>query len=134
MAITFPLVFGVLTVAPQAAREAKAANRQQTSQGVVTAYDRSDHNQCSYTFSVLGRHYTGRRGADTTDVTVGDPVLVYYDSQDPSMNALEGFSTMSHRDRGFCSILLFVIGVFAAVVLSSKAVRSVNESQRHPQL
>jgi hypothetical protein len=119
--ITFPFVLGVLFVAPQAAKEHAAATRQQTSQGVVTAYDRSNHNQCSYDFSVLGRPYSGRRSADTTDVTVGDHVLVYYDSQDPTMNALEDFSEMSRRDRGFCYMLLFLIGVFAAVVLYARA-------------
>jgi hypothetical protein len=121
--ITFPFVIGVLLVAPQAAREHAAANRQQTSQGVVTACDRSDHNQCSYDFSVFGRPYSGRRSANTTDVTVGDHVLVYYDSQNPTMNALEDFSEMSRRDRGFCYILLFVIGIFVAVVLYARATR-----------
>jgi hypothetical protein len=119
--ITFPAVLGLLFVAPQAAREQAAATRQQTSQGVVTAYDRSDHNQCSYVFSVLGRPYTGRRSAATTDVTVGDHVLVYYDSHDPAMNALEDFYEMSGRDRSFCYMLLFVIGVFVAVVLYARA-------------
>jgi hypothetical protein len=42
----------------------------------------------------------------TTDVTVGDRVLVYFDSQDPTMNALEDFSAMSHRDESFVSILV----------------------------
>ncbi len=121
--ITFPFVLGVLLVAPRAAREQAAATSQQTSQGVVTAYDRSDHNQCSYDFSVLGRRYSGRSSADTTDVTVGDHVLVYYDSQDPTMNALEDFSQMSRRDRGFCYFLLIVTGVFVAVVLCARASR-----------
>jgi hypothetical protein len=130
MTVTFPFVFGVLVVWSQATREAEAASRQQTSQGVVTAYDRSAHNQCSYTFSVLGRAYTGRRSADTTDVTVGNHVLVYYDSQDPTMNALEDFSEMSHRDGSFCYILIFVIGVFPVIILYAKAmhVRQGNRS------
>jgi hypothetical protein len=121
----------MLFVAPQAAREQAAATRQQTTPGIVTGYDRSDHNQCSYDFSVLGRQYSGRRPADTTDVRVGDHVLVYYDSQDPTMNALEDFSAMSRRDRGFCYILFFVIGVFAVVILCARAVRA--ERQDHPK-
>jgi hypothetical protein len=74
-------------------------------------------------FSVLGRPYTGRRSAATTDVTIGDRVLVYYDSHDPAMNALEDFYEMSRRDRSFCYILLVVIGVFVAVVLYARAAR-----------
>jgi Protein of unknown function (DUF3592) len=124
MLVTLPFVFGVLIVAPQAVREAKAASRQQTSQGVVTAYNRSDHNRCSYTFLAFGRQYAGRRGADTTDVSVGDHVLVFYDSEDPTMNAIEDFSQMSRRDSGFCYYLLFVIGGVAAFVLYSKATRT----------
>jgi hypothetical protein len=57
-------------------------------------------------------------------VTVGSRVLVFYDQQDPSMNALEDFGEMSRRDRGFCYILLFVIGVFPAIILYSKALRA----------
>lgn len=121
MTVTLPFLFGVLVVALRAGREDRAARRQQTSQGVVTAYDRSDHNQCSYNFSALGKPYTGRRSANTTEVTVGDHVLVYYDSQDPAMNALDDFSEMSHRDRSFCYILLFVIGAFPVIILYSKA-------------
>lgn len=128
--ITFPFVIGLLLVAPDAAKEHAAATRQQTSQGVVTAYDRSDHNQCSYGFDILGKRYSGRRSADTTDINVGDHVLVYYDSQNPTMNALENFSEMSRRDSGFCYILLFLIGVFVAVVLYARATRA--EPSDHP--
>lgn len=124
MLVTFPFVFGVLIVGSEAVREVKAANRQQTSQGTITACDRSDHNQCSYDFEVLDKHYTGRRSAATTDVTVGSRVLVFYDQRDPSMNALEDFVAMGRRDRGFCYILLCVIGVFPAIIMYSKALRA----------
>jgi len=77
---------------------------------------------------VRGTQYSGKRSAATTDVTVGDRVLVYYDSQEPTMNALEDFSEMSHRERNFVYILLTVIGAFVAVILYSKATvdRSAN--------
>jgi hypothetical protein len=131
--ITFPFVIGVLLVAPQAVRENLAASRQLTSQGTVTAYEPSNHNHCSYTFTAKGRLYSGTRSAATTDVRVGDRVLVYYDSQDPTMNALEDFSEMSHNDRGFAEILLFVIGAFSVVILYSKATtRRKGVHQRTP--
>jgi hypothetical protein len=100
LVITFPFIIGVFLVAPQAMRENTAATRQQTSQGIVTAYEPYNHNECSYTFTANGRLYSGIRSAATTDVRVGDRVLVYYDSQDPTVNALEDFSEMSHNDRG----------------------------------
>lgn len=124
MLVTLPFVLGVLIVASEAVREAKAARSQQQTQGIITAYDRSDHNQCSYDFEVSGKRYSGRRSAATIDVTVGSHVPVFYDSQEPSVNSLEDFAEMSRRDRDFCYILLFVIGVFPAIILYSKAVRA----------
>lgn len=115
------MVMGLLSVVPQAMREAKTGSRQRTSEGIVTAYARSNHNQCSYRFSVLGTRFDGRSSAETTDVKVGDHVLVYYDTQNPTANALEDFYKKSRRDRGFCYMLLFVIGIFNAVVVLSKA-------------
>ena len=120
LVITFPAIVGMLFVAPQAVRESRAASRQQSTEGRVIGYERSNYNQCRYTFSVHGRPYGGMRSALTTDVTVGDRVLVYFDSQDPTMNALEDFSAMSQRDKGFVFMLLIVIGGFAGFILYSK--------------
>ncbi len=103
-------------------RENAASKRQQVSQGVITAYEPSNHNECRYLFSVGGRQYSGMRPAGTTSVFVGERVTVYYDSQDPTVNAIEDFSEMSRRDRNFVYIVLFVIGAVVAVILYSKAV------------
>jgi hypothetical protein len=42
---TLPFVIGMLLVASEVVREAKTARRQQLTQGVITAYNRSDHKQ-----------------------------------------------------------------------------------------
>jgi len=118
--MTFPAMVGVLFVAPQALRDECAATRQQMSQGLVTSYERSNHNLCSYTFSVQGRQYSGAASAPTTLVAVGDRVLVYFDSQDPTINALEDFSSMSRRDRSFVFMLIEVIAGFAGFILFRK--------------
>ncbi len=122
--ITFPAIVGVFFVAPQAIRENSAARRQQTSQGLVTSYEPSQHNQCRYTFPVQGKRYSGMASAPTTDVAIGDRVLVYFDSQDPTMNALEDFTSMSQRDKGFVSILIVVIAAFVGFILISKATQT----------
>lgn len=62
--------------------------------------------------------------APTTDVAIGDRVLVYFDSQDPTMNALEDFTSMSQRDKGFVSILIVVIAAFVGFILISKATQT----------
>jgi hypothetical protein len=105
---------------PSSSARSRAASRQQSTEGRVIGYERSNHNQCRYTFSVHGRPYGGMRSALTADVTVGDRVLVYFDSQDPTMNALDDFSAMSQRDKGFVFMLLIVIGGFAGFILYSK--------------
>jgi len=115
LVITFPAIVGMLFVAPQAVRESRAASRQQSTEGRVIGYERSNYNQCRYTFSVHGRPYGGMRSALTTDVTVGDRVLVYFDSQDPTMNALEDFSAMSQRDKGLCSCSSLSLAVSLAL-------------------
>ena len=130
--ITFPFVIGLFLAVPQAIRENAAATRQQTTLGTVTGCEPSNHNQCSYAFTANGRQYTGKRPAATTDITVGDRVLVYYDSQDPTMNALEDFSEMSHRDMGFAEMLLFAICAFAAVIFFLKATHWKGAYKRTP--
>jgi hypothetical protein len=120
MAITIPFVFGILFTLPKARQEAQAASRQQAAQGSVTSYQRSDHNRCSYTFTVLGRSYSGRDSSPMDDIAAGERVTVYYDREDPTYNALEDFSKQAGRDQGFALICLCGVGIVAGVVLYNK--------------
>ena len=119
---TIPLLLGVLFFAYQASRENDAATRQQTSFGILTDCQRSGRggNRCSYTFSADGEQYIGSSSV-ATDGKFGDTVEVYYDSQNPTMNALEDFSERSHKARNFVYILLLVTGAFWAFILYSIA-------------
>jgi hypothetical protein len=121
MFITFPFILGVFFVVPDVLRDDAAASRQQTSPGLVTAYEPSNHNRCRYTFIVQGKQYSGMSSAPATTLSVGDRILVYFDSRDPTTNALEAFSTKSHRDKGFVSFLIIGIFAVAAFILYSKA-------------
>lgn len=123
MVITLPAIVGVLFVAPQAIREKSVASRQGTCQGLVTAYERANHNRCKYVFSVSGKQYTGMASAPTTEVRAGDRVLVYFDSHDPSVNALEDFSSMSDGDAGFVFVLIAIIAIVGGFILFSKLAR-----------
>jgi hypothetical protein len=46
---------------------------------------------------------------------------VYYDSQNPAMNALEDFSEKSRKDRNVAYMLLFVVAALVAFILYAKA-------------
>jgi hypothetical protein len=46
---------------------------------------------------------------------------VYYDSQNPAMNAFEDFSEKSRKDRNFAYMLLFVVAALVAFILYAKA-------------
>lgn len=121
MFITIPLVVGIMFTLPRARHEASAALRQQTTRGKVTSYQRYDHNQCSYTFLVLGKQYSGRDSAPKVDIAIGERVLVYYDGKNPAFNSLEDFSRRTGRDQGFAVMCLCLIGIFAVTVLLAKA-------------
>ncbi|RRA48440.1 hypothetical protein [Acidipila sp. EB88] len=130
MLLAFPFVFGVLAVAPEAAREAGAAKSQQQTQGTITPYDQSGHTQCSYAFEISEKSYNGKHSAGTPGVVVDVHVPVFYDSQDPSVNALEDSSVASRKDWSFSSYLFFVVGIFPGVIVSSKAGRTIQQERK----
>src|SRR5690349_16414004 len=116
LVIVFPFMIGVLLTLPQPIKENRTTTRQQRISGTVTSYDRSNHNLCGYTFQTGGKLYAGTSSAPRTDTEVGDRVLVYLDSQDPSVNALEDFAAMSKRDSGFVGMLLGSMAIVAAFI------------------
>ncbi len=120
MIITLPCVVGLLFTAYDATHENSAAKRQQTSEGLVISYIRSNHSRCGYTFSVHGKQYSGTASAPTDHVTVGDRVIVYFDSQEPTTNSLEDFSQMRHRNQSFAYILIAMIIAVAGFMFISK--------------
>jgi hypothetical protein len=71
-------------------------------------------------FPVDGEQYTGSDRADSY-LLFGKTVVVYYDSQDPTMSALDDFSGKSRRDRNFVYIFLLMVAALVAFVLYSKA-------------
>jgi hypothetical protein len=121
LTITLPFLAGLLFTVPAARHEAEAASRQQVAQGIITSHHPSDHNRCTYTFSVLQKLYSGADSAARPDVTIGENVLVYYDSLNPQVNSLDDFSKQAGQNEGAAALCLCLIGVFVGVVLYSKA-------------
>jgi beta-lactamase regulating signal transducer with metallopeptidase domain len=59
-------------------------------------------------------------------VTFGQTVEVYYDSQNPRMNALEDFSARSRKDERFVYILLLVLAVTGTFILWNEEPRGAS--------
>jgi hypothetical protein len=119
-----PFAVGLVLVIPESIQKAEVGARQQLSSGIVSAYDPSNHNMCSYTFTVAGRQFAGKSGAPTDTAYVGEQVQVYYDPIKPSTNSLEDFRQASWEDRAVAYVLLIGIGLVVAIVLYAKARKS----------
>jgi hypothetical protein len=87
------------------------ANREQETTCLITAHETSNHNQYRYSFTVLGRPYTGISQSPTDSAVVGEQMKVYFDPDDPTTNSLEDFSLASRRDFG--PLPLLVGGILA---------------------
>lgn len=52
------------------------ASRQQTTQGLITTHEPSNHNQYSYVFTVNGKNFTGWESPRSEELDVGKRVVV----------------------------------------------------------
>ena len=126
-----PLLFCIFDFASRAARENDAEAVQRTSFGTITDCERSGRSgySCNYVFLVDGEQYPGNDRADSY-LLFGKTVVVYYDSQNPTMSALDDFSRKSRRDWNFVYILLFMIAALVALALYPKATDRGDSKQR----
>jgi hypothetical protein len=113
------LVFAVFFFGFRAANQNDAANNQQTSFGIIGQCEhrgRGNENYCHYTFPVGDEQYTGVNQADS-ELGFGQTVVVYYDYQNPGVNALEDFNEQSRKSRHIVYILLLVLAAVVAFIL-----------------
>lgn len=89
------------------------ATREQTTQGVITAHEPSNHNRYGYVFSVNGKQFTGWESPTRDELEVGKQVVVYYDPLDPEKNALTEFRDLGMSRAGPVPTLLIGIGAVA---------------------
>jgi hypothetical protein len=114
--------------------ENDAARRQRTSFGTTSQCERRGRgleNWCHYSFAVGDNWY---RGVSQTypEVTFGQTVEVYYDSQNPRMNALEDFSAKSRKDERFVYILLLVLAATGTFILWNEESRGASSDAQTP--
>lgn len=92
------------------------AKRQETTWGTITAHEPSNHNRYGCTFIVGGRRYDGWQiPQDSEEWTVEQRVVVYYDTADPTINALRDFT--SENDGIRAPLPLLVVGIVTVVLL-----------------
>jgi hypothetical protein len=66
------------------------------------------------------------------EVTFGQTVEVYYDSQDPRMNTLEDFSGQSRKDERLVYILLLVLAAAGTFILWNEEPGGGSPDERTP--
>jgi hypothetical protein len=101
----------------QAANEHDSASRQRTSSGVIGQCENSwrSGNHCHYTFSVGDSQYTGASEA-ALGAFYSQRAAVYYDSQDPTVNALRDFSEQSRKSKRFGFVMLSALVAILIVI------------------
>jgi hypothetical protein len=112
------LVFAVFFFGFRAANQNDAASKQQTSFGIISQCEhrgRGNENYCHYTFPVGDEHYAGGGQADS-ELGFGQTVVVYYDYQNPGVNALKNFTEQSRKSWLYVYILLLVLVAVIAFI------------------
>jgi hypothetical protein len=113
------LLFCIALFGYRAAVENDSANRQQTSFGTIVQCERrgrGNENYCHYTFPVGDEQYAGVSKAEQ-GAGFGQTAIVYYDSQDPRVSALEDFSEQTRKNMRFVYFLLLTLAATVAFIL-----------------
>jgi hypothetical protein len=117
------LLFCIIFFGFRAAVENDSARRQQTSFGTIVQCEqrgRGNENYCHYTFPVGDEQYAGVSKAEQ-GVGFGQTAVVYYDSQNPRVSALEDFSEQSRKSMRFVYFLLLTLAAAVAFILWDRA-------------
>jgi hypothetical protein len=117
------LLFCIVFFGYRASVENDSASRQQTSFGTIAQCEqrgRGNENYCHYTFPVGDEQYAGVSIAEQ-GVGFGQTAMVYYDSQDPRVSALEDFSEQSRKSMRFVYFLLLTLAATVAFILLDRA-------------
>lgn len=127
-------LFWIVFFGYRAVVESDSASRQETSFGTIGQCEergRGHENYCDYTFSIGDEQYTAVRKA-ARGLEIGQSVTVYYDGQDPQINALEDFSEQSRRDLNVVYIAGLALVIVAAFALWDRAPHRETSDQQIP--
>lgn len=114
-----PCAFGLLLLVPTTLQDAAIGNRQQTTAGIITAYEPNNHDSCRYAFSAQGKQFGGIDGCPRHPGAVGSTVKVYFDPTNPAKSVLEDFSVRGRRNRPLiylCAIEVAAVFLFVIFI------------------
>jgi hypothetical protein len=117
------LLFCIVLFGYRAAVENHSAKRQQTSLGTIGECEergRGHDNYCHYTFQVGDEQYAGV-GIAEPGTEFGQTAIVYYDTQNPEVSALEDFSAQSRKNMRSVYFLLLTLAASVAFILWNRA-------------
>ena len=114
--IVLPWAIGLVLIIGEWRTDVQVAKRQQTTSGTVTTHEPANHNQYVYKFEVSGTSYTGRQSPKGDELSLGKQVVVFYDPQNPSKNALSDFHDVSTSALGPVPMLCFGIGALTVFI------------------
>ena len=118
--IVLPWTIGLLVMMNEWRVDRQIAGRQRTASGVITAHEPANHNQYRYEFEVDGKSYTGLEGPKGREFDIGKTVVVYYDPENPSKNALTDFHDLELESVGPVPAILIGIGTVVAFIFYAR--------------
>jgi hypothetical protein len=110
--VLLPWTLGAILLIHDWKVDREIASREQTTHGVVTSHEPSNHNRYGYVFSANGNTFNGWETPKKEELEIGKQVVVYYDPKNPSKNALTDFGELSMDGFVLLPFMLFVIGLF----------------------
>jgi hypothetical protein len=128
MLATLPWLLGAVLFIHEALVDRSVSKRERTAVGTITAHEPESHNQYRYTFVVNDMSYVGLGHPAKEPAQIGEQVLVYYDSDGPQNNALEGFADLSTDALVPVPAMMFVIGAIATSIWWQRRKKSIARS------
>lgn len=111
--VVLPWAIGAIVFIHAWKVDREVAAREQTTLGIVTTHEPSNHNRYGYVFWVNGKNFTGWESPKKEELEIGKQVVVYYDPQNPNKNALTEFQDLGMTVLGPVPTTLFGIGAVA---------------------
>ncbi len=120
LVVVLPWVLGLALQIREWATDRRVAVRQQTTTGLIIDHQPANHNMYGYKFEVNGKSYVGWQSPNANELAIGKQVVVYYDPQNPTRNALTDFHVLTTTSLGPVPLLLFGIGAVALFIQSRR--------------
>jgi uncharacterized protein DUF3592 len=111
--VVLPWAIGAIVFIHEWKVDRDIASREQTTQGLITTHEPSNHNRYGYVFTVNGKNFTGWESPKNEGLDIGRRVVVYYDPHNPNKNALTEFRDLGITALGPVPTMLFGIGAVA---------------------